>query len=244
MTKIKKSSELVWLLGTIFVSLGVALCNKSDLGVSMIAAPGFIISEALLKINGFFTAGVTSYLFQGALLIILCIVIRGFNWRFLLAFVAAIICGYTLDLFIWICSPLVVEELWLKWAVLLIGDIATAFGVACFFRTYLPLQVYELFVAQISDSFGFKLPKVKLSFDLCLLTLSIILALTLFGDATAFDWSSFAYKSYHSIGLGTIVTTFINSPIIAMFLKLIDRVFDNTPLFPKLKSVLNHGAND
>jgi hypothetical protein len=35
----QKSSELLWLLGIVLVALGVAVCSKADLGVSMIAAP-------------------------------------------------------------------------------------------------------------------------------------------------------------------------------------------------------------
>jgi len=41
MKKFEKSAELLWLFGIIFVALGVAICSKADLGVSMIAAPAF-----------------------------------------------------------------------------------------------------------------------------------------------------------------------------------------------------------
>ena len=121
---------------------------------------------------------------------------------------------------------------------LIVGDIITAFGVACFFRTYLPLQVYELFVAEVASCFRFKLTTVKLIFDLSLLLLSVILAVTLFGDVYDFDWSTITYASFHSIGLGTLVTTLINSPIIGLMGRLIDSIFEKEPLFPKLKRLL------
>ena len=35
----QKSSELLWLLGIVLAALGVAVCSKADLGISMIAAP-------------------------------------------------------------------------------------------------------------------------------------------------------------------------------------------------------------
>lgn len=54
MKKIKKTSELMWLLGMIFMSLGVCLCKKSGLGVSMIAAPTFILQEFLHPLSSFF----------------------------------------------------------------------------------------------------------------------------------------------------------------------------------------------
>ena len=65
----------------------------------------------------------------------------------MLAFVVAVIYGYTLDLFLFALSGISFDTMWLRWVMLIIGDVFTGFGVACFFRTYLPLQVYELFVA-------------------------------------------------------------------------------------------------
>ena len=119
---------------------------------------------------------------------------------------------------------------------LLVGDVITAFGVACFFRTYLPLQVYELFVAETSRFFKISVNKVKCCFDISLLVISILLALLLFGDVGSFDFSTITYTSFHSIGLGTIVTTLINSPIITTMGKIIDKFFGSEPLFPHAKS--------
>ena len=239
MTKVKKSSELLWLMGVIFVALGVSICSYADLGVSMIAAPAFIIFDAVKGLWSGFSVGMIEYIFQGLLLIILCILIRKFNWRFLLAFLVAFIYGYTLNLFLWILSFLPVNSILQRWIMLLIGDVVTAFGVACFFKTYMPLQVYELFVAKIASTFKLTIAKTKWGFDVTLLITSIILALTLFGDVTTFDWSSIYYKSFHSIGLGTLVTTIINSPIISFMSKFIDKTFENTPLLPKLENFLN-----
>ena len=125
---------------------------------------------------------------------------------------------------------------------LLVGNCITAFGVACFFRTYMPLQVHELFVAELVDRFRLPLNKTKAIFDVSLLVVSILLALILFGDATTFDWSTIGRTSFHSLGLGTLVTTAMNSPIIALMGKLIDRYFDPTPRFPKVEAWLRNEA--
>lgn len=234
MKKIAKASELLWLFGVIFVALGVALCSKADLGVSMIAAPAFVLSDAL----SFFSVGVIEYIAQGILLLILCIVIRRFRARYLLAFAVAVIYGYTLDLFLLMLSGFNPDTVAMRWVLLLIGDAVTAFGVACFFRTYMPLQVYELFVSELSDRFGFRIERVKWCFDMSLLALSIVLALVLFGGVGSVDFGSLWHSSYHSIGLGTIVTTLINSPIIAIMGKLVDKLFDPTPLLPRLKEII------
>lgn len=238
MKKLQKTSEILWLLGVVFVALGVAICSKANLGVSMIAAPAFVVSEAVSGISRFFSVGVTEYILEGVLLILLCIIIRRFNWRYLLAFAVAVIYGYVLNFFLWLLGGIEFDAVWLRWVMLIVGDTITAFGVACFFRTYLPLQVYELFVSEFSKRFNFKISKVKWGFDISLLGISVVLALVLFGDVTEFDWSTIWYSSFHSIGLGTIVTTVINSPIISLMGKLIDKVSDNTPGFGGLEKFL------
>lgn len=244
MKKLQKSSELLWLLGIIFVALGVAICSKANLGVSMIAAPAFVIQEALASLLPWLSVGMTEYVIQGLMLLLLCLVIRRFRWHYLLAFAVAVIYGYTLNFFLWVLGDVSFDAVWLRWVMLIVGDLITGLGVACFFRTYLPLQVYELFVAELSGRFGFRIGRVKSIFDYTLLTLSVIMALTLFGDLTTFDWSTIGYASFHSIGLGTLVTTLLNSPIITLMGKLLDLLFESTPLFPQLKKVLGRETKE
>jgi len=236
--KIKKTSELFWLFGVIFVALGVAICSKADLGVSMIAAPAFVVHDAIAPLWSGFSIGTTEYIIQGLMLIVLCIAVRRFNWRYLLAFVVAVIYGYTFDFFSWVLGSAPFDAVWLRYVMLIVGDIVTAFGVACFFHTYMPLQVHELFVAEIASRFNIGINKVKRVFDISLLALSLVLAFTLFGDVATFDWSTIYYTSFHSIGLGTLITTLINSPIIALMSKLIDKISEPTALFPKLEKLL------
>lgn len=238
MKKLKKSSELLWVFGIIFVALGVAVCSKADLGVSMIAAPAFVIYDAISPLWSGFSVGMTEYIIQGILLIALCLVIGRFNWRYLLAFAVAVIYGYTLNFFLWALGGITFSTVWLRWIMLIVGDIITAFGVACFFRTYMPLQVYELFVAELSSRFGLNINKVKWTFDISLLVISVLLAFILFFKKDGFDIATFTSKSFHNIGIGTFVTTAINSPIIATMGKLIDKFFDDAPRFNKLHNFL------
>ena len=240
MKKLQKSSELLWVFGVVFVALGVAICSKADLGVSMIAAPAFVVYDAISSLWSGFSVGMVEYIIQGILLIIMCIVIRKFNWRYLLAFLVAVIYGYVLDLFLWILSPISFNYVWLRYVMLLVGDIVTAFGVACFFKTYLPLQVYELFVAATAHTFNFKISTFKSIFDKALLVISIVLALSLFGDVATFDWTTIYYKSFHSIGLGTIITTLINPTLINTCSIFIDKIFEPTARFTTLEKFLKH----
>ena len=233
--KIPKTAELMWVLGIFLVALGVTMSKKADLGVSMIAAPTFIVYEAIRPLWAM-SVGTVEYLVQGAILLIMCAVVQRVNWRYLLAF--AVVYGYVMDMWMLVFKKVVISEAYLKWIMLIAGDVMTAAGVACFFRTYMPLQVHELFVAELSDRYSLKINRVKLVFDLSFLVLSVVLALTIFRDANTFDWKNIATTSYHSLGLGTIVTTLINAPIIAVIGKGLDKVFDYTPLFPKLEKLI------
>lgn len=238
MIKAKKSAELLWTLGIIFVALGVAICSKADLGVSMIAAPAFVVYDAVKEIWSGFSVGMTEYAIQGLMLMFLCLIVRKFNWKYLLAFGVAVIYGYVLDFFLWLLDGVSFDPVWLRWIMLIIGDAITALGVACFFRTYMPLQVYELFVAELSDVFKLNITKTKWTFDITLLFISSLLTLVLFDDRSSLNLNMLCYSSYHNIGLGTLVTTLINSPIIAFMGKCLDRIFDKTARFSKLESLL------
>lgn len=238
MKKIKRAAELLWLMGIVLVALGVSICSKADLGVSMIAAPAFILCEALSPLFPWLSVGMTEYLIQGFMLIFLCLVVGRFNWRYLPAFAVAVIYGYVLNLFLMLLSPLAPTTALQSWLLLILGDCITALGVACFFRTYMPLQVYELFVAELSRRFKLDINKTKWCFDLCLLLISLLLAFTLFGDVKDLKLSAIVGGSFHSIGLGTLVTALINSPIIKLMGKLLDKFFGSDTLFLGLEKSL------
>lgn len=228
----------MWVIGIFMVALGVSLCKKADLGVSMIAAPTFILHEAIAKVWEGVSVGVIEYLLQGVILVIMCAAVTRINWRYLLSFAVAIIYGYVLDMWLLIFGTAPFASLAVRWVMLIVGDICTAVGVACFFRTYMPLMVHELFVSELCDRYGLKINKIKYAFDAAFLALSLILAFLLFNDARSFDWKMIYSTSFHSLGLGTIITTIINAPIIAAAGRLLDRVFEYNPLFPKLEKYI------
>ncbi len=238
MKKIDRAAELMWVFGIIFVAFGVAVCKKADLGVSMLAAPAFVVAEALSSVWSGVSVGMVEYLIQGIELITLCVIVRRIARRYVLTFVTAVVYGYTLNLFLWILGDVSFDTMWLRWIMLFVGDMITAFGVACFFRTYLPQSVCEMFVADIAAHFQLDLSRTKWTFDISMLLISIVLAVVLFGDVHTFDWSAIGVTSFHSIGFGTFVTTAINSPLIAAFGKLADRFFGTSPRFPKLHTAL------
>lgn len=236
--KPNKGGEIYWLLGIMLISIGVSICKKADLGVSMIAAPAFIIYELTSEAVPFFTVGVVEYIVQAFFALLLCAVVGKVKISYLLSIVVGVIYGYVLDLWLMVFGTEPFEQIWLRYIMLIVGDIVIATGVACFFRTYLPIQSYDIFVKEVSLRYGLKVNRFKLVYDVGLLAISVVLALVVFDDLKTFNWAEIYKTSFHSLGLGTLITTFINAPLITIIGKGLDKVLGKEPLVPKLKYFL------
>lgn len=232
MKKITKMNELAWVFGVLLISIGVFLVTKGGFGVSMIVAPAYTIHLALSHILKWYSFGTSEYILQAVLLAVMCLVIRKFNRRFLLSFLTAVIYGYILDLWFFLFGSEAFTTLPARITSLACGIVVTSLAVALFFRTYLPQQVYELFVAQLAKHFTKDNNKVKLIYDFSSLGVAIILALIAsrrFGDIRFTD----------CIGIGTVACTLFNAPLIALFGKGLDKVFGFEAALPKLEKILS-----
>lgn len=234
MKKIKKFNEPAWVLGVILIALGVCLVTKAGFGVSMVVAPAYIIHLVVSQFLPWYSFGTSEYILQGVLLAVMCIVIRRFDWRYLLSFLTAVIYGYVLDLWFVIFGGKAQFTLMPQRIVSLIfGVLITAFSIALFFRTYMPQQVYELFVSQVSNRFGFDTNKTKLIYDMSSLGVAVIMAVVV----SHFNRS---VKFTDCIGIGTIVCTAFNAPLITLFGKLLDKIFVFDAAVPKLEQILKY----
>ncbi|MBQ9767225.1 MAG: hypothetical protein IJW37_03905 [Lachnospiraceae bacterium] len=213
MKKIGKMNEIAWVLGIVLCALGVCLSTKADFGLSMIAAPAYILHVGLVKVFPWFSQGTAEYVFQGALLILLCIAVQKFRLRYLLSFGTAILFGLALDLwFVVFGGNGAYEETSLRIAAFVLGTLITGLSIAFFFRTKLPQEIYELFVTELSTRYGWKSTRVKQIFDFSCLALSLVLAF-------------FVNRSLEGIGIGTVIVTIVNASVIALFGKGLDKLF-------------------
>lgn len=213
MNKKKTMSVFSWIMGVVFCPLGIAFCTKADFGLSMIAAPAFIWSSALHEKYPVLTQGTCEYLWQAALLVLLCIIIRRFRFSFLLSFVTAFLSGKFIDVWLSVLggnTPY--ESMVIRIVSFILGEIILGCAIAFYFRTTLPLQVYELAVVQISEKWSIKKEKVKYANDIIMLIISLILSFTLTHKLTG-------------IGIGTVIITVVNSPIILCCGFMIDKIF-------------------
>lgn len=209
--RIHKMNEAAWLLGIVLCTLGVSLCTKANFGLSMIAAPPYIIHLRIVRLLPWYSQGTSEYLWQGTLLVIMCAAVRRFRVRYLLSFATAFLSGNMLDVWLRLLGGNgAFEQMWLRCAAYVLGVCVTALAIAFYFRTRLPLQVYELIVAEISDKFRLDINKTKHINDASMLAVSVVLAPLLNGG-------------FRGVGIGTIITTIINAPLIVLFGSVLDR---------------------
>ena len=225
--RIHRMNEMAWFCGVLLCALGVVLCTKAGFGLSMIAAPAYILHVRLRTVSSFFTQGVCEYLWQGALLVGMCLGVRRFRFRYLLAFATAVLSGLAIDGWLFLLGGnSVLASMALRVTCFACGELLTTFAVALFFRTSWPLQIYELLVTEVSDRYHATVDRVKLINDIAMLIVSLVLALGL-------------NRSLDGIGIGTLVITAVNAVLIGMFGRLLDRFFTFESRLPRLSAWLS-----
>ena len=209
-------TEVAYIVGLVGIALGVGFMERADFGLSMVVAPAYVLHRFISSLPGmgFFTFGVAEYTLQAVVLVLLVIVVRRFRFSYLFSFVTAVVYGYILDLILLIMPQVRAEDLVLRIVFFIIGEIFCAIGVSMMFKTYISPEVYELFVAQVSDRYGLNTGKVKTVYDIVSCAVGIILSFVFFGM-----WN------FVGIGWGTIVCALTNGLIITGFSKLWDRLF-------------------
>lgn len=208
----KKLSVINWVIGIIICNLGVALCTKASFGISMIGASPYILHVFMRDSFAWFTQGTAEYVWEAIILIIGCLIVRRFKPRYLLSFLTAVIAGFAIDAWFMVLGgngPY--ESLPVRIAAFTAGTLLTSCGIAFFFNTKMPMQVYELVVAEISDRYEKDLNKVKFVNDIILFAIAIALSFALTGKLTG-------------IGIGTIIITLVNAPLIGFFRKIVEKL--------------------
>lgn len=224
MKKIKISSEVAYLIGVLLLAFAVAMITTADFGVSMVVAPSYILSLKL----GFLTFGQCEYIVQGILFIIMCIAAKKIKPIYLFSFFTCIFYGAALDVFrlIPIFNPNVVPpenySLLVRILLFAIAEIFIGIALSFAFKTYLYPQTNDFFVKCLSFKYSVNLSTFKRIYDFSFLFLSVAMSLILF-------------KGFKGIGVGTIILTVVNGPLIGFFTKLIDKYCEVTPLFKKLE---------
>ena len=210
--KKKFSTEFAYVCGIVLIAMGVVFMEKADFGVSMIVAPAYLLYLWLSQFWGFFTFGMAEYTVQAILLVVMMLVIRRFRVPYLFSFVTAVIYGFVLDGFMMLGVFLPDGIFWLRVVYYLIGLGLTGSGVAFMFHTYIPPEVYELFVKEVSARFDLDINKFKTAYDCASCLVGIAMSFLFFGL-----WN------FVGVNVGTVVCALVNGFVISRFSALYEK---------------------
>lgn len=207
-------SEVAYGVGILLLALGTALMERANYGISMVVAPAYLLHLKLSQVFPAYTFGMSEYVFQAFLVIVLSIVLRKWKISYLFSFVTAVIYGFTLDY----CIRMVGLLPWIgtAWriAFYFAGMLLCAVGVAFLFHTYIPPEAYELFVKEFSIKLGVRIDKVKTVYDCCSCLLGILLSFAFFG-----------FGHFEGVKIGTLFCALVNGWLIGRINGMLDSSF-------------------
>ena len=204
--------EFAYAVGLIVLALGAALMERADFGMSMVVAPAYLIHLKISQFIPFFSFGMSEYVFQAILLIILSFVMRKVKKGYILSFVTALIYGIVLDVVMGAGALFPFEGIVWRIVFYIVGMIACSLGVSLLFFTYFPPEAYELFVKELSHKLNMSIVKIKTIYDCCSCVLGVVLSLCFFGGFVGVKW-------------GTVVCAIINGYLIGRISKYLENKF-------------------
>lgn len=181
-----------YFLGFLIMTLGIALSVKSNLGVSPVSS----IPYTLTCVFGI-EMGKATIIFHIFLVLIQILILRkDFRPKDLLQILVGIVFGY----FTTFCNQLMTYiyfpcNIFTRLAMIIVSTFLIAYGIHLYVPTNLISLAGEGVMLAISKKFDKKFSSVKITFDISMVTISLITCLI-------------ALHNVGSVGIGTIVAAF------------------------------------
>lgn len=215
MKKIGVYNLLIFLAGLTFLSLGVVLVIKSNLGVSVATSPPYVLSIYFTNIS----FGQWNYIAHGFVLLLLVLVVRKLTVKYLMSFIVSFLFGVALDLFNLIFEQVHAPSIIGRVGLFALGSVAISIGIASFIKSNYPILPFDTFVKEICNIKGIRLSKFKTGFDLSCFTISATLSLILF-------------KEIKGIHVGTFVSAVILGTMIGRCIKIMNSCVEGRAILP------------
>lgn len=199
----------VLLCVSLFVmTLGAALCLRSNLGSSVISTIPYVMTLAGESGQApAFTIGEYTYLMNFLLVGEQMLVLRRrFELVQLFQLVIGFLFGFLLDINMVLTAPVVCDALPLQIGVQLAGCAVLAFGISMEIRCGSVTMPGEGFPVAVSRVTGAPFPKVKILVDISLVTIAIALGYFYFGR-----WQ------WHVVGVGTLVAMVLVGALVKLY---------------------------
>ena len=205
-------TEIAFVASLLLLAFGTALMEAGGFGISMVAAPAYVLHLKLSQYWPVFTFGVTEFGTQVLALAGMMLLVRRAKWGYLFTFATALLYGRLLDAAIAAVSLIPVAGVISRIALYLPGLVLCSAAIGLILQSYFPPAAYELFVKEVSAKWKKPFRTVKTVYDLSSLALAIGLSLLLLGR-------------WEGIGIGTVVGALINGALIDSFGRLYRRLF-------------------
>lgn len=188
--------HLLLIISLFIMTLGVALCVRSDLGSSVISTIPFVMSLAGESGKApALTIGEYTYCMNFLLVGLQVLVLRKkFEPVQLFQLLIGFFFGFLLDINMWLTAKLVCEAFIVKLAVQLGGCLILAIGILFEIRCGSVTMPGEGFPVALSRAFGIPFPKAKIGVDICLVAIAVTLGFAYFGT-----WL------WNVVGIGTLL---------------------------------------
>ena len=199
--------ELALAVAVAINSFAVAATVYAGLGISPVSSFPYAVS----LVFPFLTLGTWTYLFQGALVLTLMLLRRQFVPSYLFSFVVGFVFGTLLDVYgAWLpCLPDA-----LPWRILYfaLSCPVMSLGIALSNRCLLPIIPTDLFARDLAQILSKPYPRVKMTFDLTAVALSVLLTAGVLGQL-------------QGIGAGTVIGALTYGPLAGVWGKFLDKRF-------------------
>lgn len=203
--KIQARGELALIPIVFFNSLAVVLMLYSGSGISAISSVPYAFNQVFPHI----TLGTWTYLFQALLVGALFILRRKIHLPYLLSFVVGFFFGIAVDFHeMWI--SLLPKGIFFQILYFCISYLLICFGIALSNRCKMPIIPTDLFPREFSQITGFVYSRVKISFDVSCLVVTVLMTWIFLGHIKG-------------LGIGTVLAAFTMGKVIGWIGNWMDR---------------------
>lgn len=194
---------IFFLLGVFINSFGIVLITKSNLGTSQISSISYVLSLKFDQID----FGTSTFWLNVLFLVIQIIILKSkTNLKVLAQLPVSFLLGWFININMAIFTNFNPENIFTKFIFLLLGCVILGLGISIEVAPDIVKIPGEGIVYTISQESGFDFGKVKVIFDIILVSIALIISLISFGRIEA-------------IGIGTLVSALLVGKIVNFFNK-------------------------
>ena len=174
-----KQSGMEWVkrwamlaVGLFIMSFGVAFSIKGDLGTSPISSLPYVTS----RITGLTVGNMSIIMHVIMILLQICLLRKKYRPMQLLQLPVAVLFGYLTDFAVWALGSVTYSAYWQQWVYCILGILLVGIGVSFEVTANTVPLAGEGVVLAVCQVTGQPFPRIKISFDVTLVALSVILS--------------------------------------------------------------------